>query len=62
MGPSIGPFHVLKKVSLARRRDVHRLDGTRTLTITTADADIPEATALVFTIADVKTPSGALPA
>merc|ERR1711871_1401870 len=37
-------------------------DATRTLTITTADADIPEATALVFTIADVKTPSGALPA
>merc|ERR1711988_278663 len=38
------------------------VSSSRTLTITTADADIPEATALVFTIADVKTPSGALPA
>merc|ERR1711998_357388 len=38
------------------------VSNTRTLTITTATTAIPEATSLVFTIADVKTPSGALPA
>merc|ERR1740127_100213 len=37
------------------------VSNTRTLTITTADAAIPENTALVVTVSDVKTPSGELP-